>query len=122
MKQLSPESGELASLWVLRWSARLAGLALVAGLALAVLTDLSATLQLTVPSLHEGAILGMLAIAALGMIAAWRWEWQGAILSIAALLCLSFLIHAGAAHVIAIGMIPPLLYLMDWLARKLRQP
>lgn len=103
---------------VLRWLARLSGLAIAGGfVALAVGEMLSP--QSSPPSkLTEWTGIILLTVACAGMLMAWRWELPGAVLSLASLAAFALMIRMGHHRVLFVMASPGTLYVADWLLRR----
>jgi hypothetical protein len=60
----------------------------------------------------------LLALACAGLIAAFKWEWQGGLLSVAALGLFTAMVALNADIVLWLAAIPGLLFVADWFARR----
>lgn len=67
---------------------------------------------------REWAGLALLAAAVIGMLAAWKWELPGALLSLLALAAFVPVVRMNRYDVVAIAAIPGILYLCDWWLRN----
>jgi hypothetical protein len=103
---------------VLRWAARLASLLLAGTFVYIVIGELAVPHSAPPARLREWVGIGLLSLACLAPLAAWRWTWQAATVSLASLVgfvVVAQLRNAGIA--IIIGM-PALLFLLDWMVRR----
>jgi hypothetical protein len=109
-----------APLLVLHWTARLCGLVIAGAYLLIVLGDFSQP-QATGPSTFlEWAGVVLMTTACLALLVAWRWEWQGAAVSLSALGLVAFLIRGSNTFHLALLMmaLPGMLYAADSLAHR----
>jgi len=107
---------------VCRWFARVAAL-FFAGIFLLFLAGeyLRPTSGPVSPFVEWGGPI-LLLTAAAGMILAWKWELTGALISLAALVLHVSLVRFHTYVVIWLAAIPGVLYLADWLLRRLQPP
>jgi len=106
-----------------RWTARVAAL-LVAG------TYVMFVLGEFFPHTHSGppthfrewAGIVLLTSAIVAMLAAWKWELAGALVSLAALAAFVVVVRMRNYEVVAVVAIPGLLFACDWVLRRLVPP
>jgi hypothetical protein len=104
----------------LRWLARLSGL-MIAGGFVAIVVGETLSSQSGPPSkLIEWTGIVLLTAACAGMLIAWRWELPGAALSLASLVAYTVLIQMSRHTVIFVMAVPGILFVVDWLLRRLR--
>jgi hypothetical protein len=103
---------------ILRWTARLCGLLVAGAFLLIVAGDLSQPHSTGPSTFLEWASIVLMTTACTALLFAWRWEWQGAAVSLAALGLVAFLIRGGQTfHIVLLVMaLPGMLYAADWLA------
>lgn len=70
---------------------------------------------------REWAGIGLLIAAILGMLAAWKWELPGALLSLLTLAAFVAVVRMHRYDVVGFAAIPGILYLSDWLLRRRAQ-
>lgn len=106
---------------VLRWSARIAGLA-IAGLYFMLMAGEIVSPHSGPPSTPaEWAGIVLASASCVAMLAAWRWELPGAVVSLAALILFVAVIRFRSFQdydVVALAALPGVLYLMDWWVRR----
>ena len=102
---------------VVRWAARLTASLLVLGFFVIAIGEPRSYLS----AIHPGEWVGMvfLLVAVLGMLFAWKWELQGALISVFALAAFVAVIQMNRYAIILVAMIPDFLFLIDWKLRRL---
>ncbi|HYL79073.1 MAG TPA: hypothetical protein VEU96_33085 [Bryobacteraceae bacterium] len=102
---------------LIHWAARLAAL-LVTGTFLLLLAGEFVNPHSGPPThLREWAGIGLLIAAIIGMLAAWKWELPGALLSLLTLVAFVPVVGMHRYDVVGFAAIPGILYLGDWLLR-----
>ncbi len=109
-------------LFFLRWTARIAGLLIAGFFVFMALGEMASPHAGPAPTLFELGGIALLATATLALLAAWRWELAGALVSLAALAMVAAAIRGNRGfHLVLASMgIPGILYCADWLARRRR--
>lgn len=109
-------------LFLLRWSARMAGLLIAGFFVFMAMGEMASPHAGPAPTLFELRGIALLATAALALLAAWRWELAGALVSLGALAVDAVTIRGSRTfHLALLSMaIPGILYCADWLARRRR--
>jgi hypothetical protein len=105
-------------LTLLRWTARLSGLAVAVSYVANVIGHVLAPDSGPPAQFREWLGIGLLSTACLSALLAWRWKLPGAVLSLAALASFVLVIHLDQPLVIAVIAMPGVLYLLDWLAQR----
>ena len=102
---------------VVRWSARVTALAIVAIFLLFVLGEPKGPL----PGIHSREFAGMALLfgAVAAMVLAWKWEFPAALLSLFALAAFAAVVHINRYGAFVILAIPNILFLLDWTLRHL---
>jgi hypothetical protein len=111
-------NGMTVFLTVLRWTARMCGLVVAGAYLLIVLGDLSQPHATGPSTFIEWAGIVLMTAACAALVVAWRWEWQGAAVSLTALSLVAFIIRGSHTfHLSLLVMaLPGLLHAGDWLA------
>jgi hypothetical protein len=107
---------------ILRWLARLSSLFFACVFLLIIVLEFLAP-QSGPPSRlvdWAGAILLFVAVA--GLILAWKWDFTGALIALAALVLHVSVVRSRSYAVIWFAAIPAALYLANWWLRRLRTP
>jgi hypothetical protein len=102
---------------VIRWTARGTAALIAIGFVVFALgepMDLSMSLGFRE---WTGMVLLLGAVAA--MLLAWKWEFPGALISLLALVAFAVVVHMRRYDVLAIAAIPNVLFLVDWMLRRL---
>jgi len=105
---------------VLRWLARLSGVVIAGGYVLLLAGEFLHPHSGPPSTLFEWGGLALLTATCAGMIIAWHWELQGAILSLTCLVAFTWLVGMNRYGVVAALAVPGVLFTADWLLRKLR--
>jgi hypothetical protein len=105
-------------LWILRWTARVAGILMAAAFVFLVLGELATVRSSLPPNRSDWFGMLLLGIACFALLFAFKWEWQGAVLSLAALGLFARLIAQRTDIVLWVASVPAFLFLADWLLRK----
>ena len=108
------------TLLVLHWTARLCGLVVAGAYLLIVLRDLSQPHATGPSTFLEWASIVLMTTACFALLVAWRWEWQGAAVSLIALALVAFLIRGSHTFHLALLVmaLPGMLYASDCLAHR----
>jgi len=103
---------------VVRWTARVAALAIAAIFLMFVLGEPKGPL----PGIHsrEGAGMVYLFGAIVAMVLAWKWEFPAAVISLFALGAFAVVVHINRYGVLVILAIPNIMFLLDWTLRRLQ--
>src|SRR5690242_19976672 len=103
---------------VLHWIARLCGLLVASAYLLIVLGDLSQPHSVGPSTFLEWTSIVLMTTACAALLVAWRWEWQGAAVSLMALVLVAFLIRGSHTFHLALLVmaLPGMLYALDCLA------
>jgi len=105
---------------LIHWAARLAAL-LVTGTFLFLLAGEFINPHSGPPTqFREWAGIGLLIATIIGMLAAWKWELPGALLSLLTLAAFVPVVGMRRYDVVGFAAIPGILYLSDWLLRHKR--
>ena len=104
---------------IVRWLARLSALLVASGFFLLVAGEIFTPHSGPPTHFTEWFGIGLLSIAVVGMLLAWTWERPGALLSLACLACWVVAIRTRNYAPIAVLAVPGLLFLADWLLRRL---
>lgn len=106
---------------ILRWTARLSAVLIVGAFVVLLAGEVFSPHSGPPSNLREWFGLALITLACIGMVLAWRWEFHGAIISLAALVGFAAVIAEQDMFLITGAIsIPPVLYLMDWLLRRIR--
>lgn len=103
-------------LTILRWTARLAALALAFVYAFMIAGEVTSPHSGPPTHFVEWTGIGLLTLTCLGGLIAWKWELSGALLSLAALGGFLLLVQMPVDIVVFVIATPPALYLLDYLA------
>ena len=103
--------------FAVRWAARLTASVLALGFFVIAIGEPRSYLSAT--QARDWAGMVFLLVAILGMLFAWKWELQGALISVFALAAFVAVIPLNRYAIILVAMIPDFLFLIDW---KLRRP
>ena len=102
---------------ILRWTARLAAIAIGCMYLLMILGEFTSPHSGLPTQFVEWAGIGLLTLTCAGALMAWKWELAGAILSLCALGAFMLLVRISGDIVIAVIATPAVLFLADWTAR-----
>jgi hypothetical protein len=111
-----------SSFLILRWLARLSALLEAGALFLLIAGEMLAPHSRPPTYFTEWFGVGLLVVAAAGMLLAWVWELPGALLSLACLACWVAVVRTRHYGPIAVLAVPGLLFLADWLLRRHAKP
>ncbi len=102
--------------WILRWTARVAAV-LIAGI---FFTFLAAEPRGSLGAIHawDWVGLSLLFVCIAAMLVAWKWEFPGSLVSLAALAAFAAVVQMNHYDVLFIAAIPSLLFLADWELRR----
>jgi hypothetical protein len=105
---------------LLRWTARVSGLLVAGGYAFLMVGEMAAPHSGSPSTFLEWTGIAVLSIAALALLIAWRWELQGALVSLAALGVQTVLIPGSPTYhrVLLTMAVPGVLYSLDWFVRR----
>ncbi len=98
----------------IRWAARGAVLVICGGFAMLVGGEILSPHSGPPTHLREYAGIALLALVMAAMLAAWRWELGGALLSLGGLAVWTYMVHMRRMGVVAVIAIPSVLFLTDW--------
>lgn len=101
--------------FVARWGARLTASVLALGFFAIAIGEPRSYLSAT--QAREWVGMVFLLVAVLGMLFAWKWELQGALISLFSLAAFVAVIHLSRYAIILVAMIPDFLFLIDWKLR-----
>ncbi|MBZ5578447.1 MAG: hypothetical protein LAP40_17935 [Acidobacteriia bacterium] len=104
--------------FVLRWLARLSAL-LVAWAFLLLIAGETYHPHAWPPAGFPSLGVSLVAVAVVGMVLAWFWELPGASVSLACLAAFVGMVHMHNYGPIAVAAAPGILFVMDWLFRRL---
>lgn len=103
---------------VVRWSARLAALALAVIYVFMIIAEFASPHSGPPTYWFEWAGIGLLTLTCVGAVLAWKWELPGAVVSLASLILFMILIRARINDIVILVIAAPsLLFLADWLGR-----
>jgi hypothetical protein len=102
---------------IIRWVARVAAILIAAIFFAFVVGEPVGSLQAIHGREWVGMVLLFGCIAA--MLAAWKWEFPAALISIFALGAFAAVVHMNRYDVLIVAAIPNLLFLLDWKLRRL---
>jgi hypothetical protein len=105
---------------IIRWAARLTASVLALGFFVIAIGEPKSYLSATQAWDWVGMVF--LLVAVLGMLFAWKWELQGALISVFALAAFVAVIHLNRYAIILVAMIPDFLFLIDWKLRRHQAP
>jgi len=101
----------------LRWTARLAALALACMYGLMVIGEFTSPHSGPPTHLVEWAGIALLTLTSVGALLAWKWELAGALISLTSLIVFMILVRIRADVVVLVAATPAILFLADWVAR-----
>ena len=107
---------------ILRWLARLSSLFFACVFLLIIVLEFLAPQSGPPSRLVDWAGAILLFVAVVGLILAWKWDFTGALIALAALVLHVSLVRYHTYAVIWFGAIPAVLYLADWVLRRLAPP
>jgi len=103
-----------------RWTARLAALLVAGAYVMLVLGEFFPHPHSGPPThFREWAGIVLLTSAMAAMLAAWKWELAGALASLVALAAFVVVVRMQNYEVVAVAVIPGLLFAADWVLRRL---
>jgi len=101
-----------------RWLPRAAALIIAGTFILILAGEIFAPHSGPPSHLREWLGIGLCAIACLAPLLAWKWEFEGALLSLAALTAFVIIVQFHNYKLLAVMSVPAVLFLADWLLRK----
>ena len=107
---------------ILRWLARLSALFFACVFLLILVREFLAPQSGPTSGFVEWAGIVLLLIAMAGLILAWKWDITGALIALAALGLHISLVRNRTYADIWLAAIPAVLYLADWVLRRLQRP
>lgn len=102
----------------LRWAPRFASLLLAGGFLLLLAGEIITPHAAPPSGWREWTGIGLCSLACLAPLACWRWQLEGAALSLAALAAFAALIQMSRFDVLLVIAMPALLFLLDWVIRR----
>ena len=101
---------------IIRWIARLAAILIAATFFAFVVGEPVGSLRAIGPREWVGMVFLFGAIGA--MLAAWKWEFPAALISVFCLAAFAAVVHMNRYDVLVVAAIPNLLFLLDWKLRR----
>jgi hypothetical protein len=102
---------------LVRWAARISAIFIAATLLIFATGEPIGSLSV-IPG-REWAGIALLLSAILAMLVAWKWELPAALVSLFALIAFAAVVRLRSLEVLAIAMVPDVLFLLDWRLRHL---
>jgi hypothetical protein len=102
----------------LRWAPRLASLLLAGGYLLLVAGEISTPHGAPPAHWREWLGIALCSVACLAPLACWRWQAEGAAVSLSALGAFAAIVRFSRYDVLLVIAMPALLFLMDWVMRR----
>lgn len=109
-------------LTALRWAPRFASLLLGGGFLLLLASELITPHAAPPSHWREWTGIVLCSIACLAPLACWRWQLEGAALSLAALAAFTAVVQFSRYDVLLVIAMPALLFLLDWVIRRTPSP
>ncbi len=109
--------------FVLKWLPRLAALVVAGGFLTFVAGEFLYPHSGPPARFIEWLGIGLMSLGCLAPLLAWKWELEGALLSLSALAAFFFMVQMRSLAVVGVMGIPALLFVADWALRKtLKRP
>jgi len=106
------------TLLLLKWLARLAALVVFGGYVVLIIGEFTHPHSGPPTKFMEWFSISLFAVAMISVMAAWKWELQGALLSLCALLSWVLIVRMSNYGVVWVAASPGILFLAHWLAAK----
>jgi hypothetical protein len=102
----------------IRWAARCAAVVVSAGFIYLVSGELLSPHSGPPTQFREFAGLALLTLVIVAMLAAWKWELPGALVSLGTLAAWVYIVNMQRLGIVAVMATPGLLFIADWLLRR----
>lgn len=99
------------------WAARCASLFIVGGILFLAVGEIVSPHSGPPTQIRDYLGFVLLALTLIGMLLAWKWELAGALLSLAALMAFSAMVHMQRFDVVFVIAVPGILFLLDFALR-----